>query len=73
MVVCDRGINARVDKSLAVAMAGGQAMVLANVVAGTLDADFHSVPTIHVDHGGRRGDQGVCGRRQPDRPSWRRR
>ena len=49
MVVCDRGINARVDKSLAVAMAGGQAMVLANVVAGTLDPDFHSVPTIHVD------------------------
>lgn len=49
MVVCDRGVNARVDKSLAVAMAGGQAMVLANVVAGTLDADFHSVPTIHVD------------------------
>ena len=46
MVVCDRGINARVDKSLAVAMAGGQAMVLANIVAGTLDPDFHSVPTI---------------------------
>jgi subtilisin family serine protease len=49
MVVCDRGVNARVDKSLAVAMAGGKAMVLANVVAGTLDPDFHSVPTIHVD------------------------
>jgi subtilisin family serine protease len=49
MVVCDRGVNARVDKSLAVAMAGGKAMVLANVVAGSLDADFHSVPTIHVD------------------------
>ena len=49
MVVCDRGVNARVDKSLAVAMAGGRALVLANVVAGTLDADFHSVPTIHVD------------------------
>ena len=49
MVVCDRGVNARVDKSLAVAMAGGLAMVLVNVVAGTLDADFHSVPTIHVD------------------------
>ena len=49
MVVCDRGVNARVDKSLAVALAGGSAMVLANVVAGTLDPDFHSVPTIHVD------------------------
>jgi subtilisin family serine protease len=49
MVVCDRGVNARTDKSLAVALAGGRAMVLANVVAGTLDPDFHSVPTIHVD------------------------
>ena len=49
MVVCDRGINARTDKSLAVAQAGGLAMVLANVVAGSLDSDFHSVPTIHVD------------------------
>jgi subtilisin family serine protease len=49
MVVCDRGVNARVDKSLAVALAGGLAMVLANVVAGSLDSDFHSVPTIHVD------------------------
>jgi hypothetical protein len=49
MVVCDRGINARVDKSLAVAMAGGQAMVLVNVTAGSIDPDFHSVPSIHVD------------------------
>jgi subtilisin family serine protease len=48
MVVCDRGVNARVDKSLAVVMAGGGAMVLANVVAGSLDSDFHRVPTIHV-------------------------
>ena len=50
MVVCDRGVNARVDKSLAVAMAGGTAMVLANVPAGatSIDSDFHSVPTIHV-------------------------
>ncbi len=50
MVLCDRGINARVDKSLAVAQAGGLAMILRNVVAGTLNADFHSVPSIHVDH-----------------------
>ena len=48
MVVCDRGVNARVDKSRAVAMAGGLAMLLANVVPGTTDSDFHSVPTIHV-------------------------
>jgi subtilisin family serine protease len=50
MVVCDRGVNARVDKSLAVAMAGGLGMVLVNVAGGATDiaADFHSVPTIHL-------------------------
>lgn len=49
IVVCDRGSIARVDKSLAVAMAGGVGMVLANVAPGSLNADFHSVPSIHVD------------------------
>ena len=50
MVFCDRGVNARTDKSRAVAMAGGLAMILGNITAGSLDADFHSVPTIHVSH-----------------------
>jgi subtilisin family serine protease len=50
MVLCDRGVNARVDKSLAVAIAGGRAMILGNVTASTLDPDFHAVPTIHVSH-----------------------
>lgn len=48
IVVCQRGGNDRVDKSLAVKEAGGVGMILANVVPGSLDADFHSVPTIHV-------------------------
>jgi hypothetical protein len=50
MVLCDRGINARVDKSLAVKQAGGLAMILRNLTANTLNADFHSVPSLHVDH-----------------------
>ncbi len=50
MVLCDRGINARVDKSLAVQQAGGLAMILRNLTANTLNGDFHSVPSIHVDH-----------------------
>jgi subtilisin family serine protease len=53
IVVCERGgalpNNARVDKSLAVQNAGGVGMVLYNVAAGaSLNADFHSVPTVHI-------------------------
>ncbi|PKH41890.1 pre-peptidase C-terminal domain-containing protein [Nocardioides alpinus] len=50
IVVCTRGTYDRVAKSAEVKRAGGIAMVLANPDAGqSLDADFHSVPTIHVD------------------------
>jgi hypothetical protein len=49
IVVCDRGVNARPDKSQAVADAGGVGMVLANLTPNTLNADVHAVPTIHVD------------------------
>jgi subtilisin family serine protease len=49
IVVCDRGTNARVEKSQAVAEAGGIGMVLVNVASGSLDNDFHSVPTVHID------------------------
>lgn len=47
VVVCTRGSNARVDKSLAVANAGGVGMILVDNGAG-LVADVHSVPTVHV-------------------------
>lgn len=50
MVLCDRGIIARVDKSAAVKQAGGAAMILRNLSASTLNADLHSVPSLHVDH-----------------------
>ena len=49
IVVCDRGVNARVDKSLQVKNAGGVGMILLNITAGTLDADLHTVPTVHLD------------------------
>jgi subtilisin family serine protease len=48
IVVCDRGVTARVNKSLAVQEAGGVGMILVNVVPGSLNADFHSVPTVHL-------------------------
>jgi subtilisin family serine protease len=49
IVACDRGTNARTDKSLAVRAAGGVGMILMNSSPGSLNADFHFVPTIHVD------------------------
>jgi subtilisin family serine protease len=47
VVVCTRGNNARVDKSLAVLNAGGVGMILADNGSG-LVAEAHSVPTVHV-------------------------
>jgi len=49
IVLCDRGITARTNKSLAVQEAGGVGMILANVSPSTLNGDIHSVPSIHVD------------------------
>jgi hypothetical protein len=48
IVVCDRGSNARVDKSLAVQEAGGVGMILLNTSPNSLNADFHFVPTVHL-------------------------
>jgi subtilisin family serine protease len=50
IVLCDRGVTARVNKSLAVKEAGGVGMVLTNVTAGSLNADVHAVPSVHVAH-----------------------
>ena len=51
IVLCDRGEIARVDKSLAVFQAGGVGSILANPAPGqSLNPDFHSVPTVHVDN-----------------------
>jgi subtilisin family serine protease len=48
IVVCDRGTNARVSKSLAVQQAGGIGMILTNTSPNSLNADLHSVPTVHL-------------------------
>jgi len=49
IVLCQRGVTARVNKSLAVQQAGGVGMVLFNSPDSSLNADFHFVPTVHVD------------------------
>lgn len=51
IVVCDRGGNARAEKSQVVKAAGGIGMVLVNVPGGadSLDNDFHAVPTVHLN------------------------
>ncbi len=49
IVLCDRGVNARVEKSFAVQQAGGVGMVLANVVPNdTIFTDTHYVPSVHL-------------------------
>jgi hypothetical protein len=48
IVVCDRGTNARINKSLAVRDAGGVGMILLNVTPGSVNADLHFVPTVHL-------------------------
>ena len=48
-MVCDRGVNARVEKSDEVKRAGGIGMVLVNLTESSLDADTHAVPTVHLN------------------------
>ncbi len=48
IVVCDRGVTARVNKSLAVQEAGGVGMILVNTSVNSINADFHFVPTVHL-------------------------
>ncbi len=49
IVLCVRGNNARVDKSAAVKNAGGVGMVLYNPTPNTLNADYHLVPSVHIN------------------------
>ncbi|WP_088283963.1 S8 family serine peptidase [Ideonella sp. A 288] len=50
IVVCDRGANARVNKSLATKEAGGAGTIVINTAANTLNDDAHFVPTVHLSH-----------------------
>jgi len=58
VVVCDRGTNARTEKSAEVKRVGGVGMVLINPSANTLVADFHSVPTVHLQNTSRTAVRG---------------
>ena len=49
IVVCDRGVGARVDKSAEVKRAGGIGMVLLNLIDQDMVADSHAVPTVHLN------------------------
>jgi subtilisin family serine protease len=49
IVLCKRGVNARVDKSLAVKQAGGLGMILYNAAPNqSLNTDNHWVPSVHI-------------------------
>ena len=48
IVLCDRGVTARVNKSLAVQEAGGVGMILVNTSPSSLNADLHAVPSVHL-------------------------
>ncbi len=48
IVVCDRGVNARVNKSLAVQEAGGVGMILVNTARQLAERRFPFVPTVHL-------------------------
>lgn len=50
VVVCERGGIGRIDKSRAVSQADGVGMVLTNRGPGSVSADYHSVPTVHLRH-----------------------
>lgn len=51
IVVCERGIIARVDKSANVGAGGAVGLVLYNTANGqSLDLDSHSIPTSHIDY-----------------------
>ncbi|QCR18552.1 cell wall-binding repeat-containing protein [Agrococcus sp. SGAir0287] len=49
IVLCDRGSNARVEKSDVVAAAGGAGMILGNPTPNSIDLDDHVIPTVHID------------------------
>ncbi|MDP9822141.1 S8 family serine peptidase [Nocardioides massiliensis] len=49
IVVCQRGVIARVEKSAAVRDAGAAGMVLTNPYPQELPTDVHSVPSVHLD------------------------
>ncbi len=49
IIVCDRGINPRVNKSQEVKRVGGVGMILVNVSDLDTSGDLHAVPTVHLN------------------------
>lgn len=49
VIVCDRGVVARTDKSVEVERAGGVGMILVNLTDSSMDTDQHAIPTVHVN------------------------
>lgn len=50
IVVCQRGINARVSKSFNAAEGGAGGMILYNPALQTLNTDSHWIPSIHIQN-----------------------
>jgi subtilisin family serine protease len=49
VVVCQRGINARVDKGFNVAQGGAVGMILYNAALLGIGTDNHFIPTVHLE------------------------
>lgn len=49
IVICERGVNARVEKSYNAMVAGASGMILYNPALQGLNTDNHFIPSIHVD------------------------
>jgi subtilisin family serine protease len=49
VVVCQRGVNPRVEKSANVAAGGAVGMLLYNTAPSSTDGDAHSIPSIHLN------------------------
>ncbi len=49
VVLCNRGVNDRIEKGFEVQRVGGVGMVMANTSPNSLNGDFHPVPAVHVD------------------------
>jgi subtilisin family serine protease len=53
IVICDRGVNARVEKGTVVSDAGGVGMILVNTSPLGTVADVQDVPTVHLESNNR--------------------
>lgn len=50
VVVCDRGVNARIDKGFEAQRAGAVGMVQTNTSPNSLNGDYHPIPSVHLNN-----------------------